>query len=77
MEDSTLSRNVERMQRKGWVQFSAGPDRRSHLIKITPKGAKLLEKAYPIWLEVQREIGRRLGAEGTAALKRMAAKFID
>ena len=77
MEESTLSRNVERMQRKGWVQLSAGPDRRSHSIKITAKGRRLLEKAYPIWLEVQREIGRRLGAEGTAALKRIAAKFIE
>jgi len=77
MEESTLSRNVERMQRRGWVQFSAGPDRRSHLIKITAKGRKLLKRAYPIWLEVQREIGRRLGAEGTAALKRITATFIE
>jgi len=75
MEDSTLSRSVERMRRRGWLESVPGPDRRSHSIRITRKGRKLLEKAYPAWATVQREIKRRLGDDGTAALKLAAGKF--
>jgi DNA-binding MarR family transcriptional regulator len=76
MEESTLSRNVERMQRRGWVESAPGTNRRSHLLKITAKGRKMLEKAYPAWTIAQREIKRRLGDDGTAALKLAAEKVL-
>jgi DNA-binding MarR family transcriptional regulator len=47
IEESTLSRNVERMQRRGWVE-SVPTDRRSHLLKITAKGRRQLERAYQL-----------------------------
>jgi DNA-binding MarR family transcriptional regulator len=76
MEESTLSRNVERMQRRGWVESVPGTNRRSHLLKITSKGRKMLERAYPAWTTAQGEIKRRLGGDGTAALKLAAEKFL-
>jgi DNA-binding MarR family transcriptional regulator len=76
MEPSTLSRNVERMQRRGWVESAPGSNRRSHFLKITPEGRKMLEKAYPAWRVAQKEIKRRLGGDGTRALKLAAEKFL-
>jgi len=38
MDESTLSRNVERMCARGWLRLERGEDRRSHLIEVTDKG---------------------------------------
>jgi DNA-binding MarR family transcriptional regulator len=75
MEESTLSRNFERMRKRGWVRYLESPDRRSRRVGTTAKGSKLLEKAYPVWLEGQKRIRRRLGRDGTRALKLAAAKL--
>src|ERR1700685_4622101 len=42
MDESTLSRNVERMCAKGWLRLQSDADRRSHLIKVTEKGSALI-----------------------------------
>src|SRR5260221_1844112 len=34
MDESTLSRNVERMRARGWLRLEQGGDRRSHLIEV-------------------------------------------
>ena len=47
MDESTLSRNVERMCARGWLRLEADEDRRSHLITITDKGMAMIQKAYP------------------------------
>ncbi len=38
MDESTVSRNVERLCAKGWLRLEADDDRRSHLIEVTDKG---------------------------------------
>jgi DNA-binding MarR family transcriptional regulator len=75
MDESTLSRNVERMCAKGWLRLQPDEDRRSHLIGLTEKGRALIDKAYPAWRQVQEEISRRLGEEDLAALKSILRKL--
>ena len=69
MDESTLSRNVERMCAKGWLRLEPDKDRRSHLIKVTDKGLALIRKGYPAWQKAQEEVSRRLGADSVAALR--------
>jgi DNA-binding MarR family transcriptional regulator len=69
MDESTLSRNVERMCNKGWLGLEPGEDRRSHVIKVTDKGRALIRKAYPAWQKAQDDVSRRVGADSIAALK--------
>jgi DNA-binding MarR family transcriptional regulator len=69
MDESTLSRNVERMCAKGWLRLEPDNDRRSHLISVTDKGLALIRKGYPAWLKAQEEVSRRLGADNVAALR--------
>src|SRR5437879_5208843 len=38
LDESTLSRNVDRMCAKGWLRLTSGDDRRSHVIELTDKG---------------------------------------
>lgn len=75
MDESTLSRNVERMCAKGWLRLEPDDDRRSHLIKVTEKGLGLIRKGYPAWQKAQQEIVRRLGSDSVAALKSVLRKL--
>lgn len=75
LDESTLSRNVERMCAKGWLRLTSGDDRRSHLIEVTDKGQALLRKSLPAWQLAQEEITKRLGAENIAALRSALRKL--
>jgi DNA-binding MarR family transcriptional regulator len=77
MDQSTLSRNVERMSAKGWLRLEPGEDRRSHVIKVTDKGLGLIRKGFPAWQKAQEEVNRRLGADSVAALKSVLRKLRD
>jgi DNA-binding MarR family transcriptional regulator len=77
MDESTLSRNVERMCNKGWLRLEPGEDRRSHVIKVTDKGRAMIRKAYPAWQQAQDDVSRRLGADSIAALKSVLRKLRD
>jgi DNA-binding MarR family transcriptional regulator len=75
MDESTLSRNVERMCARGWLRLEPDGDGRSHLIAATDKGIALIRKAYPSWQKAQTEVARRLGEENVAALRSAARKL--
>src|SRR3979411_8264 len=46
-DTSTLSRNVERMRAKGWLEVVPGEDARTRPFRLTAQGKKLLERAAP------------------------------
>jgi DNA-binding MarR family transcriptional regulator len=77
MDQSTLSRNVERMCAKGWLRLEPDQDRRSHLIKVTDKGMAMIRKGYPAWQEAQEEVTRHLGSDNVAALRSVLRKLRD
>ena len=61
LDVSTLSRNVERMKTRGWLEVVQGEDGRSQPFRLTPQGRKLLEKAIPAWSEAQQAVKKVLG----------------
>jgi DNA-binding MarR family transcriptional regulator len=69
MDESTVSRNVERMCARGWLRLTPEEDRRSHLIEVTDKGRTVIRKCLPAWQQAQEEIIKRLGTESVAALR--------
>lgn len=75
MDKSTLSRNIERMRKRGWLAADLGEDNRSHIVSLTPKGAKLLRDAFPLWRKAQEEAARRMGGEGVAALETLIKRL--
>jgi DNA-binding MarR family transcriptional regulator len=58
---STLSRNVERMKARGWLEVVPGEDGRSQPFRLTPQGRRLLEKAVPAWSKAQQQVKKMLG----------------
>jgi len=75
LDKSTVSRNVERMQRRGWVEFVEGEDGRSHHLKLTTKGAKLLHESMALWQSAQKKVSSLLGKEGVTALSRILSSL--
>lgn len=61
LDVSTLSRNVERMKARGWLEVVPDKDGRSQPFRLTPQGRKLLEKAVPAWSEAQQQVRKVLG----------------
>jgi DNA-binding MarR family transcriptional regulator len=61
LDVSTLSRNVERMKARGWLEVVPDEDGRSQPFQLTPQGRKLLEKAVPAWSEAQHHVTTVLG----------------
>src|SRR5947207_15318555 len=61
LDVSTLSRNVERMKARGWLEVVPDEDGRSQPFQLTAQGRKLLEKAVPAWSEAQQQVKRVLG----------------
>jgi DNA-binding MarR family transcriptional regulator len=61
LDVSTLSRNVERMKARGWLEVVQGDDGRSQPFRLTAQGHKLLEKAVPAWSEAQQQVRKVLG----------------
>ena len=72
LDDSTLSRNLERMRANGWLEEVPADDARVHSFRLTQAGRALLDKAIPAWTKAQAEARRLLGDAGVRALRRFA-----
>ena len=71
MEKSTVSRNVDRMRKKGWIDVAGKDDGVSQIVTVTPKGRKLLAAAHVEWKKAQKQAAELLGEEGVAAVLRI------
>ena len=56
MDRTTLTRNLEVMEKQGLVNVSEGEDRRTRIVSITEKGLATLLEAYPLWHKAQEHI---------------------
>src|ERR671923_29295 len=74
LDTSTLSRNVERMRSKGWLEVVPGEDARTQPFRLTAQGRRLLERAVPAWERAQLQAEDLLGEDGIALLNKTASK---
>src|SRR5262245_37520634 len=75
LDPSTLSRNVERMRAKGWLEVVPAEDARTQPFRLTAQGKTLLERAVPAWEQAQQQAGELLGVDGVALLTKTASKL--
>jgi DNA-binding MarR family transcriptional regulator len=74
MDKSTASRNLRRMQQRGWISVAKADSARGQEVSLTREGLRLLRAAYPLWQKAQAEATRRLGIDGVGALKNLLDK---
>ena len=74
LDASTLSRNVDRMQARGWLEVVPTEDARAQPFRLTTAGRKLLEETLPLWEKAQRKAVEFLGQDGVALLSKAMQK---
>ncbi len=79
MDRTSLSRNLQVLERRGLICGKEGDDKRQRRIGITPEGKSLLKRAYPMWRQVQAEVEEAIGEEKwgplLSGLHEVARKF--
>jgi DNA-binding MarR family transcriptional regulator len=75
IEKSTLSRDVELMKRKSWLESDPPSGGRNQTIRLTPQGTRLLRRIEPAWTRAQAEARRLIGDDGDAAVRQLATRL--
>ena len=75
LDVSTLSRNVERMKSRGWLEVIPDEDGRAQPFRLTSDGRKLLVKAAPAWEEAQQKVRNMLGDSTVDGLRQAATRL--
>ena len=75
LDPSTLSRNLERMRAKGWLEVVPGEDARTQPFRLTAQGKRLLERAVPAWERAQKQAEELLGDDGVDLLNKAASRL--
>ncbi len=75
LDTSTLSRNVERMRARGWLEVVPGEDARTQPFRLTARGTRLLERAFPAWEKAQGQAAEVLDYEGRVLLTKVSRKL--
>src|SRR5262245_19530412 len=64
LDNSTLSRNLERMRANSWLEEVTEADARVHTHQLIESGRALLEQVMPAWRDAQRQAHDLLGEPG-------------
>ena len=75
IEKSTLSRDVELMKQRGWLESDPPLGGRNQMIRLTRQGQQLLESIQPSWEKAQLEAKQLIGEAGAAALDLIASRL--
>ncbi|MDD5581546.1 MAG: MarR family winged helix-turn-helix transcriptional regulator [Methylobacter sp.] len=77
MDRTTLSRNLEVMEKQGLVSVTPGEDRRTRKVMITEMGSAVLSDAYPLWQRAQAKIRESMGEERLQSLMADLSALIE
>ncbi len=71
---STLTRNLMRMRRAGWVSVSR--EGRSKVVALTHEGRATLKLARPGWKRAQKDFRKLVGRKGAEGLEYLVDRVI-
>ena len=63
MDRTTLTRNLQILEKRGLIAIKPGEDRREREVTLTASGMEVLTKAVPLWEEAQNRVKKGLGEE--------------
>jgi DNA-binding MarR family transcriptional regulator len=61
MDRTTLTRGLKPLENDGLIKIVSGDDKRTHFVKITPKGVKALQKTLPYWEKARTVVSEEFG----------------
>jgi len=68
IDASTLTRNLQPLLAKGWLELGPGDDARSRLVEATAAGRAKRAEGQRAWKQAQLALNERVGAARVAAL---------
>ncbi len=74
LDSTTLTRMLELLKKRGWVQAKEGEDRRLRIFRLTKAGREKLQQALPRWKRAQDRLRTALGEETLAQLGGLLAE---
>ncbi len=78
MDRSTLTRNLLPLERDGLLRVARDPDdARQRVVLLTRDGARMIERAYPLWQRAQEEVADSMGVRATAELASNLERAFD
>jgi DNA-binding MarR family transcriptional regulator len=69
IERTSLTRNLQVLQRDGLIKLGAGVDQRSKTVVVTKKGRRRLEAALPLWAAAQERVLHDFGGKRWQSLR--------
>jgi DNA-binding MarR family transcriptional regulator len=73
MDSTTLTRTLDRMQKRGWISVRQGTDKREHLFGLTAVGKRQIAKAKPHWEFAESRLRNELGGKRWTDMKEAVA----
>jgi DNA-binding MarR family transcriptional regulator len=67
-DQTTITRNLKLLEKRGLVAIAPGSDRRVKLVSLTDEGRTLLAQALPLWEKAQTEASEQFGQQKWQAL---------
>ena len=61
MDRTTLTRGLKPLESEGLIKITSGEDKRTHFVKLTPKGKSALEKTLPYWEKARTVVSEEFG----------------
>lgn len=74
-DQTTLTRNLKLLERRGWIAIEPGRDRRVKLVSLTESGQAILAEAMPLWQQAQAEVQQHFGSEKWQTLLSLLGDF--
>lgn len=68
LDSTSLTRMLELLKKRGWVQAKEGEDRRLRIFSLTPAGRAKFKQALPHWKRAQDRVQKALGGKAMAQL---------
>ncbi|MCA2988717.1 MarR family winged helix-turn-helix transcriptional regulator [Gemmatimonas sp.] len=75
VDRTTLTRNLQPLEREGWLEMATGKDRRQRVISLTAAGRAKRKEAHPLWGRAQRRFEEAVGGGQAEALREELARI--
>jgi DNA-binding MarR family transcriptional regulator len=65
---TTMTRNLEQLQKKGFIEITQGKNLRTKAVRIGPRGHAALERSIAYWQKAQNKVLKTLGQDRWARM---------
>jgi DNA-binding MarR family transcriptional regulator len=77
LDSTTLTRMLEPLKKRGWVQAKEGDDRRMRIFRLTKAGQEKYQQSMRHWKLAQDHVGTALGEKTMGQLSGLLAEIAE